>query len=338
MPSIILTHRCNLHCPYCFAHDSAGGKADDISVKNLLEAVSFITRTESFVALIGGEPLVHPGFQTIMDLLTANPRLKTINLFTNGILADRFIPQITHPKVDVIVNCNSPSDIGEETFARLQRNLDLLFQHRARTNQIHLGFNLYSDDMDYSYMLDLLQRYGLHTVRTSLTVPDFSSCGEVNVLEYFRKRKEGLLKLFRKLYDIGVMAYMDCNHPPYCIWTEEEKAWLKTYIAKCRLNNSKLIDRCAPCSADMTIYPDLQADRCYGMADYLKVRISDFKDVPDVIHYFSNEIDSVAYKLPACEECRNCHEFKTRCCLSGCIGYKSSRIRAVNEAISQLSS
>ena len=54
MPSIILTHRCNLHCPYCFAHDSAGGKADDISVKNLLEAVSFITRTESFVALIGG--------------------------------------------------------------------------------------------------------------------------------------------------------------------------------------------------------------------------------------------------------------------------------------------
>jgi len=336
MASIILTYRCNLHCPYCFAGGFVNKEKTDISIGNFLEAVSFITRTESSVSLIGGEPTVHPGFQTMMDLLIANPKIKSINLFTNGILADRCIPQITHPKVDVIVNCNSPANTGEEAYAHFRHSLDMLFQHRSRTNQVHLGFNLYHDDMDYSYIIELLQHYGVRTVRTSLTVPDFSAGREDNVLDYFRARKKGLLKLFRDLDRIQAMAYMDCNHPPYCIWTDEEKEWLKAYIARCGLRNDKLVSRCSPCSTNVTIYPDLTADRCYGMSDYAKVRISDYQDVPDIIHYFTNEIDSVAYKLPACEECKECHEWKAGHCLGGCIGYKTSRIRAANEAIARL--
>ena len=334
--SIILTYRCNLHCPYCFARGFINKEKTDISIHNFLEAISFITRTESNVALIGGEPMLHPGFGTIMDLLIANPRIKDINLFTNGILADRFMPQITHPKVDVILNCNSPADVGEETYARFRRNVDLLFQQCGETKQIHLGFNLYRDDMDYSYMMELLQCYRIKNVRTSLTVPDFSVAKEGTVLDWFRQRKKGLLKLLRDLDSIQVMAFMDCNHPPYCIWTEEEKEWLKSYISKCGLRNDKLINRCSPCFADVTIYPDLTADRCYGTSVLGKVRISDYNDVPDIINYFTNEIDSVAYKLPACEECKECREFKARHCLGGCIGYKTARIRAANEAVTRL--
>ena len=151
MASIILTYRCNLHCPYCFASGFVNKEKTDISMQNFLQAVSFITRTESTVGLIGGEPMLHLG--TMMDLMIANPRIKGINLFTNGILADRFMQQITHPKVDVILNCNSPADVGEEAYTRFRQNVDLLFQQRSRTNQIHLGFNLYRDDMYYSYMM-----------------------------------------------------------------------------------------------------------------------------------------------------------------------------------------
>ena len=336
MASIILTYRCNLHCSYCFGGGFVNSENTDISIRNFVQAVSFITRTESTVSLIGGEPAVHPGFLTIMELLIANPKVKGVNLFTNGILIDRFIPQVTHPKIDVILNCNSPQDIGENAYTSLSRNIDLLFRHRSRPNQIHLGFNLYRDDLDYSYMLDLLQRYNQNTVRTSLTVPDFSACREGSVLDWFRSRKEGLLKLLRDLDGIGVMAFMDCNHPPYCIWTEEEKEWLQSYITRCGINNNRLTNRCSPCSPEVTIYPDLRADRCYGMSDYMKVRISDFEDIPDIIRFFSNEIDSVAYKLPACEECKACREWKAGHCLGGCIGYKSSRIRAANDAIARL--
>ena len=336
MASIILTYRCNLHCSYCFASGFVNKKNCDITIRNFLEAVSLITRTESSVSLIGGEPTVHPGFATIMDLLIANPKIKRISLFTNGILVDRYIPQITHPKVDIILNCNSPADIGEDTYAHFKQNLDMLFQQCNRKDQVHLGFNFYHDDLDYSYMLDILQHYKIKTVRTSLTVPHFSACRDINVLDYFRKRKKGLLKLFGDLDNIRVMAFMDCNHPPYCIWTEEEKGWLKSYISRCGLRNDKLINCCSPCFADVTIYPDLMADRCYGMSDYGKVRVTDFKDVPDIINYFANEIDAIAYKLPACEECKECHEWKLRHCLGGCIGYKMPRIRAANEAVVRL--
>ena len=336
MASIILTYRCNLNCSYCFANGFVNREKKDITIHNFLEAVSYITKTESFVSLIGGEPAVHPGFQTIMELLIANPKVENVNLFTNGILIDPYIQLLTHPKVDVVVNCNSPYDIGESNFAHLKQNLDMLFQHRRRDNQLHLGFNLYNDEMDYSYMIDLLQRYKLNTVRTSLTVPDFSTCSEENVLVFFKRRKKRLLELFHDLYNIGVMAFLDCNHPPYCIWSDEEKQWLKSYINKCHIQNSKLINRCSPCSPSVTIYPDLQADRCYGMADYMKVKISDFDSVPDIIRFFENEIDSIAYKLPACDECKNCREWKARHCIAGCIGYKSSRIRAANEMMMQL--
>jgi hypothetical protein len=141
MASIILTTRCNLHCPYCFASGFVNREKSDISITHFLQAVSFITRTESSVSLIGGEPTIHPGFQTIMDLLIANPRVNNVNLFTNNIFSDQYIPQMTHPKVTVIVNCNSPLDVGKEIYARFQQNLDLLFRHCSRTNQIEKYFD-----------------------------------------------------------------------------------------------------------------------------------------------------------------------------------------------------
>jgi len=55
-----------------------------------------------------------------MDLLIANPRVNNVNLFTNNIFSDQYIPQMTHPKVTVIVNCNSPLDVGKEIYARFQ--------------------------------------------------------------------------------------------------------------------------------------------------------------------------------------------------------------------------
>ena len=333
MPNIMLTYRCNLKCSYCFANEFVNKDKAEISIKNFLRAVSFITRTESYVGLIGGEPTLHPGFQTIMELLIASPKVKGVRLFTNGLLLDKFISEITHPKFEICVNCNSPSAIGEDTYARLVRNLDILFQQETMKNRVLLGFNLYSDDMDYSYMLELLQRYGLHSVRTSLTVPDFSNCDRIDAMEHFMKRKKFLLDVYKKMDSIQVLLFSDCNHPPYCIWTEEEKQWLESYAAKYTTGVSKLVGNHSRCSPVIDILPNLQAVRCFGMSDFMKVSIDDFQDIPDLCDFFRNEIDSIAYKLPACEECKDCHEWKVRHCLAGCIGYKGSRIRSCNEDI-----
>ena len=336
LPNIMLTYRCNLHCSYCFANEFVNKQNTDISIGNFLKAVRFITQTEQFIGIIGGEPTVHPGFQTMMELLIENPGVKGVRLFTNGILADRYIDVIMHPKVEVCVNCNSPKDIGEKTFDRLRQNLDLMMKRQSRANQVQLGTNLYSDDLDYTYITDLLQRYDQHILRTSLTVPDFSACGDGDVLEAFRKRKPFVLKFYRDLDKIGVLPFSDCNHPPYCIWTEEEKQWLEAFTAKYTDGPCKLVGTCSSCEPVIDILPDLQAVRCFGMSGFMKESIFDFESVRDLRRYFINEIDSAAYKLPACEECRDCREWKTRRCTGGCIGYKSGRIRRSNEATARL--
>ena len=337
MTNILLTYRCNLHCSYCFANEFVNKENKDITISNFLKAVSFITKNETAdIGLIGGEPTLHPGFREIMELLIANQRVSQISLFTNGLLLDRFILQITHPKVRILVNCNSPEVIGEKAFSGIKQNLDTLIMQYGMKDRVRLSINLYSDDMDYAYIMELLQRYQLHRLRFSLTVPDFSSRIEDDQLEYFQKRKPFLLEFYRKMDSIKVLPYSDCNHTPYCIWTDKEKEWLEDYVSRYPEINSNLISHCSRCFPAVDILPSLHAIRCFGMSDYLKVPITDFRDIPDLTAFFQNEIDSNAYKLSANEKCKNCYERKVRNCVPGCMGYKAARIRACNEAIKKL--
>lgn len=337
MPNIMLTYRCNLHCSYCFANEFVNKQKTDITIKDFLEAVSFVTRTgPARIGLIGGEPTLHPGFGVIMQLLADHPRVSGVTLYTNGLLLDRFVPQVIHPKTTVLVNCNSPLIIGENAFNTMRQNLDTLIFGHGMKDRIGLGINLFSNDLDYSYITELLQRYDHHRVRISLTVPDFSSCGETDVLEYFAGRKRFLMAFFRKMDSIQVLPYYDCNYPPDCIWTDEEKEWLKDYVDRYDEKKSNLIGRPSVCLPVIDILPNLQAVRCFGMSDFMKVPIAEFQCAADLKDYFVNEIDSNAYKLPVCGDCRDCYERKTRKCVPGCIGFKSSRIRACNEEIARL--
>ncbi len=337
MANIMLTYRCNLRCPYCFANEFVGKENTDITIENFLKAVSFITRTgETNIGLIGGEPTLHPGFQLFMDLLISNPAVKEIRVYTNGLLIDRYIDQFTHPKVKSCVNCNSPQMIGEKAYSHLQKNLDLLILQHNIKDQIHLGINLYSDNMNYNYIKDLLQRYDMHRLRISITVPDFSGGNETDAIKYFQRRKRFMLGFYKDMDSIQVLPHSDCNRPPYCIWTNEEKQWLEEYVTKYPDIHSNLTSTHSWCVPAIDILPDLQAVRCFGMSDFLKVPISEFSCVADITNYFENEIDAIAYKLPTCADCNDCHEFKTRHCIGSCIGYKASRIRSCNKAIANL--
>lgn len=337
MSNIMLTYRCNLHCSYCFANEFVNKENTDITVRNFRKAVEFLTGSgETRIGLIGGEPTLHPVFQLLMEMLIANKKVTGITVYTNGLLMDRYIPQLVNPKVGALVNCNSPQIIGEKAFGTMQENLDTLILRYYMKDRINLGINLYSNEMDYSYIMDLLQRYKMHRVRISLTVPDFSACGNVDVLDYFRKRKQFMMKFFRDMDSIKVMPYFDCNYPPQCIWTEEEKAWLEAYTARYPEGESNLIGGYSRCNPVVDILPNLQAVRCFGMSDFMKVPISDFKNIRDLRRYFFGAIDSEAGRLAACEECRECYERKINTCYAGCIGFKASRIHACNEAVERL--
>ena len=83
---IHLTQRCNLACPHCYAAD---GYQQDVH----LETATVIGLIDALadgggrsITLSGGEPLVHPHIEKILD--HAASRL-SVRLLTNGLLIDR---------------------------------------------------------------------------------------------------------------------------------------------------------------------------------------------------------------------------------------------------------
>lgn len=337
MPNIMLTYRCNLNCRYCFANEFVNKENNDITMDDFDKAVEFITREgSSHIGLIGGEPTLHPHFKEILERLIFNVKVSSVTIYTNGVLLDKYLSQIVHPKFRLLVNCNSPEDIGDKNFCRIVENLDTLFFSYYMKDRINLGLNLYSEDMDYGFMIDLLKRYDLHRVRISTTVPDFSKDMNVNALEYFEKRKQFLLQFFKNLDVHKILPYYDCNRPPFCIWNEEEREWIIGFVKKYKVTESNLIGNNSKCYPVIDILPNLDVVRCFGMSDFCKVHMSDFDCLTDLASYFLNEVDADAFKISAHEKCRNCKERVTRKCMTGCLGFKSEQLKKSNSFCANL--
>ena len=337
MPNVMLTYRCNLNCPYCFANEFVNKESTDISIENFVKAIDFITReSTSYLGLIGGEPTIHHDFKQILQLIIQNRRIEECTVYTNGIELNNFFDELITPKFRLLVNCNSPKTIGEHKFKRITENLDVLFKRHYMDDRINLGVNFYDDALDYSYILDLLKRYDLHRVRLSLTVPDFNLCGRVSPMDYFRKRKAGLLRML-KVFDANqIVPYYDCNKPPFCLWNGAEKEWITSYIKKYGVSESNLVGNQSICYPVIDILPSLEAVRCFGLSSFEKVHISDFKNVTDLASYFLNRIDCEAYRIAASSECKECYHRKTRHCTAGCIGFKTDDIKQLNIAAEKL--
>ena len=58
MANIVLSGKCNLRCPYCFAEDFTCEQSEDMSLDDFYRVADFIAE-EGSVGLIGGEPLMN---------------------------------------------------------------------------------------------------------------------------------------------------------------------------------------------------------------------------------------------------------------------------------------
>ena len=343
MPNIMLTYRCNLHCPYCFANDYVNRFDTDISEENFDYAVDFIVKGGYHqIGLIGGEPTLHPLFEKFIQKLTKKEGVSSVMLYTNGMYLSKFEklsfdPQVTS-MMKILVNCNSPKQIGEANYKKFIQTMDAVFTHYYMGSNIKFGINLYDNDFDYSYIKEILTRYDQHHVRISLTVPDFSKEPDVSPLDQFRKRKDYLLEFLHEMDEIGVLAYMDCNKVPLCVWTDKEFQWLIDYQKRYPKMKSNLTSGIVGCSPVVDIHPDLRADRCFGMSGYSNVNIRDFMRMADLENYFKQNVDYIMYRIPAETKCVKCYERQTARCSGGCPGYKQKKIEKINRTADEVGS
>lgn len=337
MANIMMTDVCNLRCPYCFANEFVNKDTNEISEENFEKAVDFIVGdgSRSSLGLIGGEPTVHSKFESYLRKLIADDRVKTVVVYTNGILIDRYWDVICHPKVRLLINCNSPEDIGEKQFEKLCNNLDYLIEKRMFKKNVTLGINMYQPDFPYEYILNLLKKYDFHHVRVSITVPNMEDERNADAHAYFERMKPGMFQFFHELLSNDIIPNYDCNKIPSCLITEEDvdefrKYGERKYIRR-NIKDSNITDKIVKCSPVIDIRQDLTAVRCFGLSECTKQNIEDFSGIRELENYYLRTIDAYACNTVYSEKCVDCHAREVRKCNGGCLAFKIKDILSMRE-------
>lgn len=354
MANIMLNYACNLSCSYCFASDFVQHRdspentcsPNNISVENFKRAVNFLAKDKEInpnnhvrIGVIGGEPTLHPRFKELMEILLYDDRVDSVNLFTNGLDLDGLFNVLSHAKVTLMVNLNSPDDIGVALYDKIIENLDQMVRdmHMGVGGKLGLGINLYRPDFDYSYMVNALVKYNLRRVRTSIAVPNVEKKGNFDLLEYFRSMKPLVFAFFKELEKHRIMPTYDCNYLPTCLVTRKEMEWLKSFwsmenLAKCYCN----IADDSRCSPVIDILPDLNAIRCFGMSDQGRVPIHKFNHLGELVNYFTNRYDIYACNVFNAEACRHCDKSSKMLCTGGCLSFKADKINRAARLVSRI--
>lgn len=348
MANIMLTDVCNLRCPYCFANEFVNHGVNEIDIENFKKALDFVaTEPNAKLGLIGGEPTLHSKFKEILQLLIADDRFHNIVLFTNGVRVDEFANELAHPKFHILLNCNSPKDMGEHAYEKMCNNLDMLIRSHYMKDRITLGINIYQNNFQYDYILELLKKYNYNHVRMSIVVPNTSEKRDFNVKRYFLDIKPKFKEFVYAMLSNNIIPTYDCNKMPACLLTEEEYKTFDALIKKKQkerelaglppihlpMNDSAIYTDVVHCSPVVDIRQDLTAVRCFGLSDCTKTSITDFKSLPDLRNYYTNEIDSYAYRFGISDDCMECYRRKTLRCTGGCIAFKIAQIMELKECM-----
>lgn len=328
MANIMITDVCNLKCPYCFANEFVNKDTTEISEENFDKAVDFIVGDGSHtsIGLIGGEPTVHSKFEYLVRKLICDNRVKKIVIYTNGIIIDRYWDVITHPKIHLLINCNSPQDIGIKNFEHLCSNLDYLLNKRGFIDNTTLGINMYNPYFEYQYLMDLLIKYSFHHVRVSITVPNVDTDRNNDAHTYFELIKPRLLQFFDELLSNEIIPNFDCNKIPSCLMTKNELKEFDKYLdnpfIKANISKSNISHNRVVCGPVIDIRQDLTAVRCFGLSECTKQKINDFETITDLKNYYIRTIDAFAYNTVYSSKCNECYKRKTLKCTGGCLAFK----------------
>ena len=124
MANLMITKQCNLHCSYCFANEFVNKQKDIMSFENFMKCMKFLSyNPKERIGLIGGEPTTHPELDKILAAIIDSP-FRSACLFTNGILLDQFINELRNARFQILINLNSPENIGRDAFDRIIDNMD----------------------------------------------------------------------------------------------------------------------------------------------------------------------------------------------------------------------
>ena len=339
MANIMVNEACNLSCPYCFAGEFVNRDPQEMTIEDFRTALNFVLsdKNDRQVGIIGGEPLLYTHINEALRMALDDLRSDPVMLYTNAVELDLLTPEILEAsKFRMLVNCNSPGDMGANAFEKMRQNLLRFKNDHFGEGRFRLSVNIYKPDFDYSYALPLVQELGFDVVRLSVSVPPGGDLPGKSPLDYFREMKPIAMRFVGDMIRLGVITGFDCNFLPTCVLTNEEYAGVmrakEIFYSALNQNYSRtfwqraILCETNNCTPVIDILPDLKAIRCFGLSEYTKRDIRDFHNIEGLRRYYVNTVDRPACKVCTSNECNDCYNRESGECSCGCLLFKADHL------------
>jgi len=128
---LVVTRRCNLSCGYCHEFDSASSPVDVGLLERRIDHSADLGAL--VLTLTGGEPLLHPRLDTLIDRVVKHGVVCT--LISNGYaLTKEWIRRLNDAGLSVLqmsVDNMEPNDWSQKSWTYVRKKLELLREHAA---------------------------------------------------------------------------------------------------------------------------------------------------------------------------------------------------------------
>ena len=322
MPNVLLTQSCVRSCPYCFArkHMAESAPRDVLRWEDLLYLADlFEISQERNVALLGGEPTLHPDFVDFVLYLVH--RDFHVTVFTSGLLSERRLEEVERHLRDVpterlscVVNVNEPGICTPAEIARLDRFLESFGRFCS------LGFNIYRTDFDLTFLLDLVNRHGTQRhIRLGLAHPIPGENTTFIRPEDLHLAAARLLEFVPLIRRLRATIGFDCGLP-LCLFTAEQLGALHVV--------TRGETRCG-CGPAIDIGPDMTVWSCFPLANFHRRSVFEFDSIGQIREYYDGLHRQVREEAAGLfDACDTCEHRETGLCRGGCLAHTLARFRA----------
>lgn len=254
--------------------------------------------------IFGGEPTLHSRFEEVYNTISKN-NFSTV-IFSNGVIPRQRIEFLkAQPNLrQIVVNTQHPSDYRPYQYEQFKFSLLRL------GSLITLGFVVYKTNFDSTFIVDLIERYGLNRkVKVSIAAP---LCGGKNSYIELKDHKKVIKRLVRQSSVFkrhGIRWYPDTTFM-WCLFTQGQLAELYDNVRFSPINL---------CTPVLEVAPNLSVYRCYGAASLSnpKLKITDFGNEKEAFGYFARK-EAPFKTLGVFAKCFRC-DMRGQACGAGCI-------------------
>lgn len=313
MSNIILTNSCNLNCPFCFATETKAKESINVNQMTMEEFREILKFDTNIVTgLCGGEPTTHPNFCEMLNELLSI-RGKYVNLLTNGVWPEHvrnFISNLPFEKSKKIIylfNILKPELYTDEQKERLRLALKSI-----NTETAYIGFTIYKQPFDYSYIFDFAEEFGVTRIRYSIAAPNImdSKSWNIDPEKDFSSLSDTVYQFIKDAHSKGLEVNPDCGSLPPCAYTKEQLADLLLIKPSIKFN----------CSAVVDIAPGGKSWRCYGLYSVLKANTKSFSNIKELTDYH-NRRSNLLTNIDLYDECKTCEHKQSGLCYGGCLTF-----------------